>query len=73
MRWRHRRNREQDLERELPAHLDAEAAEQREAGLSASQAWSAARRSLGDAALIQARRWLPVLLADCSPASWPAG
>lgn len=35
MRWLRRKEREQDFERELSAHLEAEAAEQEEGGLSA--------------------------------------
>jgi putative ABC transport system permease protein len=52
MRWR-RKQRELDLDRELRTHLDLEAAEQREAGLSADQAQFAARRHLGNTALLR--------------------
>src|SRR5579872_4999893 len=51
MRWT-RRRREQDLERELRAHLDLEAEEQRDSGLSAAEAQSTARRNLGNPALV---------------------
>jgi hypothetical protein len=46
MRWREAR--EEDLERELRDHLDLEAEEQREAGLSSKDAEHAARRALGN-------------------------
>src|SRR4051794_26841058 len=45
--------REEDLQRELRDHLDLEAAEQRQAHASAQQARLAARRALGNVALIQ--------------------
>ena len=45
---RRRQAREADLERELRDHLDMEAEEQREAGLSAKEAECAARRALGN-------------------------
>jgi predicted permease len=48
MRWLRRKDREQDLERELLTHLDAEAAEQRERGLSAEEARYAAHRTFGN-------------------------
>jgi predicted permease len=51
MRWR--RNWEQDLERELRAHLDLEAGERAEAGFSTEDARHAAQRALGNVALIQ--------------------
>jgi putative ABC transport system permease protein len=50
--WR-RRQREEDLDRELRSDLDLEAAEQRESGLSPDEAQYAARRALGNAALIK--------------------
>jgi putative ABC transport system permease protein len=45
--------REDDLDRELRSHLDLEAEEQREAGLPATEASYAARRALGNAALVK--------------------
>jgi len=45
------REREDDLDRELRDHLDLEAEEQREAGLSPAEAQSAARRAFGNLAL----------------------
>src|SRR4249920_1034701 len=53
MRWWRRKKREQDLERELRAHLDLEAAEQRENGLSAEDAGYAARRAFGNTTLVK--------------------
>jgi predicted permease len=50
---RRRRQRENDLERELRAHLDLEAAERLGEGLSPRDADFAARRTLGNTALIQ--------------------
>jgi hypothetical protein len=47
MLWRHRKRREQDLERELRSDLELEADEQRENGLSAEDAPYAARRAFG--------------------------
>ena len=52
MRWR-RKQRERDLERELQADLELEAEELRERGLSAEEARYAARRALGNAAMLQ--------------------
>src|SRR5689334_21292235 len=51
MHWRRRNRREQDLERELRSHLDAEAQEQRERGLADEEAEFAARRAFGNATL----------------------
>src|SRR5689334_13241518 len=48
MRWRGRKSREQELERELGAHLELEAEEQRERGLTGEEARYAARRALGN-------------------------
>jgi len=42
-----RRDRDEDLDRELRAHLDQEADEQQEAGLSAAEARDAAHRAFG--------------------------
>lgn len=51
-RWR-RNDRDQDLERELRADLELEAAEQREKGLSAEEARYAAQRALGNTTCIK--------------------
>ena len=66
-----RRDREDDLERELRAHLELEAEERREAGLSAEQAGYAARRALGNTAWVKEEvrimwgwNWLGVLAQD---------
>jgi hypothetical protein len=48
MRWRYRRDREQDLERELRSDLELEADEWREHGLSLEEACHAAQRALGN-------------------------
>ena len=53
MRWFRRRQREHDLERELRSHLELEAEEQRESGLSSEQAHSAARRAFGNTTLVK--------------------
>ena len=53
MRWWRCKKREQDLERELRAHLDLEAAEQGENGLSAEDAGYAARRAFGNTTLVK--------------------
>jgi len=52
MRWR-RRNRAEDLERELRGHLELEAEEQHEAGLSPDEARHAALRAFGNTTLIK--------------------
>ena len=52
MRWR-RRNRAEDLERELRAHLELEAEEQQETGLPANEAGYAALRAFGNTTLIK--------------------
>jgi hypothetical protein len=66
-----RRQRESDLDAELAFHLDAEATDAAEGGLSATDAARAARRSLGNVALARedARaawtwRWLEELIQD---------
>ena len=51
MRWH--RQRDEDLDRELRAHLDLEAAEQQAAGLPAEEARHAARRLFGNATLVK--------------------
>lgn len=53
MRWWQIRKRDADLERELRSDLDLEEEEQRERGLPPEQARYAARRALGNAALIR--------------------
>jgi predicted permease len=53
MRWWRYKHSERDLERELRSHLDLEAEERREAGLSLDQARYAAQRIFGNTALIQ--------------------
>src|SRR5580698_3575122 len=53
MRWWRRKDREHDLERELQSDLELEAIEQQERGLSAVEARYAARRALGNAALLK--------------------
>jgi predicted permease len=58
-RWRgrlaRRRHREQDLERELRAHLDLEAEERQAAGASPEEARQAALRALGSPVLVKER------------------
>ena len=51
--WWQRKESEQDLERELRSHLELEAEEQRENGLSAEEAGYAARRKFGNVTLIR--------------------
>jgi predicted permease len=51
--WRRRKSRDHDLDRELGSHLEAEAAEQQESGLSPEDARYAARRALGNTTLIK--------------------
>ncbi len=53
MRWRRRKDRERDLERELRAHLDLEAADQQDAGLPPEQARYAAQRAFGNTSLVK--------------------
>jgi predicted permease len=53
MRWWLRKSREQDLDRELRAHLELEAQEQLESGLSREEARYAARRAFGNTALVE--------------------
>ena len=52
MRWR-RKQREQDLERELRSDLELEAQEQQESGLSPDEARYAARRAFGNTTLVK--------------------
>jgi putative ABC transport system permease protein len=67
----HRRQREDDLERELRGHLELETEEQEQAGLSPEQAAYAARRALGNTTQIKEDvrtawgfQWLETLLQD---------
>jgi predicted permease len=53
MRWRLRKESERDLERELRSHLELEAEEQTEAGLTPGQARYGAQRAFGNTTLIQ--------------------
>ncbi len=53
MRWRRPKSREQDLYRELRAHLELEAEEQRDSGLTPEQARDAARRAFGNVTFVQ--------------------
>lgn len=46
--WRRRKNRDDDLERELRSDIELEAEEQRESGLSAEEAQYAAKRAFGN-------------------------
>jgi predicted permease len=55
MRWWQLRRRDADLERELRSDLESEEEEQRERGVPADAARNAARRALGNAALIRER------------------
>src|SRR5712692_10284313 len=50
--WSSRQRRDDDLERELRAHLALEAQEQQDAGLTPTEARYAARRAFGNTALI---------------------
>ena len=53
MRWWRRKEREQDLERELRSHLELEAAELTDAGLQPEQARYAAQRVLGNTTTVK--------------------
>ena len=53
MPWRRRKDREQDLERELRSDLELEAEEQQERGLSAEEARLTAHRALGNTTLVK--------------------
>ena len=48
MHWWRSKSREQDLGRELRAHLELEAEEQRDSGLASEEAHYAARRAFGN-------------------------
>ena len=51
--FQRRRNRENDLDRELQSHLELEAEEQEESGLSSEDARYAARRAFGNTTLVK--------------------
>jgi putative ABC transport system permease protein len=51
--WRRRKEREQDLERELRSDLELETTEQRERGLSPEESHYAAQRAFGNTTLIK--------------------
>ncbi len=51
--WWRRKERERDLERELRADLELEAAEQQKSGLSAEEARYAAQRAFGNTTLMK--------------------
>lgn len=53
MKWWRRDDREEDFERELRSHLDAEMLDRQEQGLSAEEARRAARRAFGNPALVR--------------------
>src|SRR5262249_60506481 len=53
MRWWRRRKQEEDLDRELRAHLELETEEQRDSGVPPDEARYAARRSFGNTTLIK--------------------
>jgi putative ABC transport system permease protein len=53
MRWWMRKEREQDLERELASHLDLETEDQQERGLSRQEANYAARRAFGNTTFVK--------------------
>src|SRR5262245_29330017 len=66
MRWRRRRDREADLDREIRSDLELEALEQQEKGLSAEEARYAAKRALGNTDLIKEE------VRDAWRWGWPA-
>jgi hypothetical protein len=53
MRWWRRKQREEDLDRELRSDLELETAEQQESGLPPDEAKYAAKRALGNVGIIQ--------------------
>ena len=53
MRWRRQKDREHDLEREIRSHLELEAEEQRENGLSPEEARYGAQRALGNTTFLK--------------------
>jgi putative ABC transport system permease protein len=53
MRWWRRKEREQDLDREVRDHLRLEAEEQQEAGMAPDQAFYAAQRAFGNTTLVK--------------------
>lgn len=69
--WRRRKNRERELEREIRADLELEAAEQQENGLSAQEARYAAQRAFGNTTFVKEQvremwswRWFEDLITD---------
>ena len=71
--WYRRRQRDEDLERELRDHLDLEAEEQQAAGLSSQEAARAAHLALGNTVKIEedvraawGSRWLEILVQNLS-------
>ncbi len=69
--WRRQEDREANLQLELRSHLDLEAEEQREAGLSPEEAQYAAQRALGNTVRIKEDvrmawgfQWVDILLQD---------
>jgi len=53
MRWWQTKQRERDLDRELRSHLDLEAQDRKEDGLSPEEARYAARRAFGNTTLVK--------------------
>jgi macrolide transport system ATP-binding/permease protein len=71
MRWFRRKEREQDLDRELRSHLELETAEQQDGGFSPEEARYAAQRQLGNTTLLKedmrevwTAKWLDWLTQD---------
>lgn len=71
MLWRRKKSRDEDLDREIRSHLELEAEERQEDGLSAEQARYAAKRALGNATLLKETireaygpRWLDTTIRD---------
>jgi putative ABC transport system permease protein len=69
--WRRRKQREEDLERELRSDLELETAEQQENGITPDEARYAAQRAFGNSTLVKeevrdmwGRAWLDRLLQD---------
>ncbi|MGH9611253.1 MAG: ABC transporter permease, partial [Bryobacteraceae bacterium] len=69
--WRKRKSRDDDLDREIRSHLDLEAEEQQDRGLSQEDARYAAKRALGNATLVKEAvrdmrlpRWLDAAARD---------
>jgi predicted permease len=51
--WKRRGAQEEDLDKEVRAHLELEEEEQRESGMSSSEAWNAAKRALGSTTYVK--------------------